>query len=69
MASLSRKGTSERSSYASEETKELLASFKETADKIGMRSVPTLVLNGLPLYAVEEVQMQRAIDVLRDAEK
>ena len=55
--------------YASEETKELLASFKETADKIGMRSVPTLVLNGLPLYAVEEVQLQRAIDVLRKAEQ
>lgn len=55
--------------YASKETKELLASIKETADKIGMRSVPTLVLNGLPLYAVEEIQLQRAIDVLRKAEQ
>ena len=50
---------------ASKETKNLLASFKDTADKIEMKSVPTLVLNGMPLYAVEEVQIQHAIDVLR----
>ena len=55
--------------YASDETKNILQSIKATADKIGMKSVPTLVLNGMPLYAVEEIQLQRAIDVLRDGEK
>lgn len=50
-------------------TKNILQSIKATADKIGMKSVPTLVLNGMPLYAVEEIQLQRAIDVLRDGEK
>lgn len=55
--------------YASDETKNILQSIKATADKIGMKSVPTLVLNGMPLYAVEEIQLQRAIDVLRDSEK
>ncbi len=53
--------------YASDETKNILKSIKETADKIKMKSVPTLVLNGMPLYAVEEIQLQRAIDVLREA--
>ncbi len=53
--------------YASNETKNILQSIKATADKIKMKSVPTLVLNGLPLYAVEEIQLQRAIDVLREA--
>ena len=52
---------------ASKETAELLAGFKDTADKIKMKSVPTLVLDGMPLYAVEEVQIQHAIDVLRKA--
>ena len=49
----------------SKETTDLLAKIRTTADNIGMKSVPTLVLNGMPLYAVEEVQLQRAIDVLR----
>ncbi len=53
--------------YASDETRNILKSIKETADKIRMKSVPTLVLNGMPLYAVEEIQLQRAIDVLRKA--
>ena len=52
--------------YDSKETTNLLAEFKATADKIKMRSVPTLILNGMPLYAVEEVQLQHAIDVLRN---
>lgn len=52
--------------YKSKETKDLLESFKSTADKIKIKSVPTLILNGMPLYAVEEVQLQHAIDVLRE---
>ncbi len=53
--------------YAAEETMNILKSVKNTADKIGMQSVPTLILNGMPLYAVEEIQLQRAIDVLRNS--
>ena len=49
----------------SKQTDELLEKIRKTADSINMKSVPTLVLNGMPLYAVEEVQLQRAIDVLR----
>ena len=52
--------------YNSKETADLLAKFRSTADKIKISSVPTLVLNGMPLYAVEDVQLQRAIDVLRN---
>ena len=52
--------------FASKETTNLLADFKGTADKIKLKSVPTLIINGLPLYAVEEVQIQHAIDVLRN---
>ena len=51
--------------YSSAETKALLDSFKSTADKIQIKSVPTLILEGMPLYAVEETQLQHAIDVLR----
>lgn len=51
----------------SKQTDELLEKIKKTADKIKLKSVPTLVLNGMPLYAVEEVQLQRAIDVLRNS--
>lgn len=58
-----------KADYASKETENILQSIKATADKIGMRSVPTLVLNGMPLYAVEEIQLQRAIDVLRNGEQ
>jgi len=50
---------------ASRDTQKLINSIKATADKIEMRSVPTLVLNGMPLYAVEEEQLQRAVDVIR----
>lgn len=53
--------------YASDETKNLLDNIRETANKIGMNSVPTLVLNGMPLYAVEESELQRAIDVLKNS--
>ena len=53
--------------YASEETTKLLARIRKTADNIKVKSVPTLVLNGMPLYAVEDVQLQRAIDVLRNS--
>ncbi|MBR5154346.1 MAG: thioredoxin domain-containing protein [Alphaproteobacteria bacterium] len=53
--------------FSSKETTELLAKIRKTADNIKITSVPTLVLNGMPLYAVEEVQLQRAIDVLRNS--
>ena len=53
--------------YASEETTKLLAKIRKTADSIKIKSVPTLVLNGMPLYAVEDIQLQRAIDVLRNS--
>ena len=52
---------------ASKETTELLEKIKNTATKIKIKSVPTLVLNGMHLYAVEDVQLQRAIDVLRNS--
>lgn len=55
--------------YKSKETKDLLESFKSTADKIKIKSVPTLILNGMPLYAVEETQLQHAIDVLRASDQ
>ena len=48
------------------ETSAILEKVRGTADKIQMKSVPTLILNGMPLYAVEEVQIQHAIDVLRN---
>lgn len=51
----------------SKETAQILEAHKKTADNIEMKSVPTLVLNGMPLYAIEEVQLQHAIDVLRNA--
>jgi protein-disulfide isomerase len=51
----------------SKETEELMEKIKKTANDIKLKSVPTLVLNGMPLYAVEELQLQRAIDVLRNS--
>lgn len=53
--------------YAAKETVDTLEKIKATAEKIGMKSVPTLILNGMPLYATEEVQIQHAIDVLRNS--
>ena len=41
-------------------------SGRKKSEKIKIKSVPTLVLEGMPLYAVEEVQLQRAIDILRE---
>ena len=52
--------------YSSIETQNLLNENKLLAEKIKIKSVPTLVLEGMPLYAVEEVQLQRAIDILRE---
>jgi len=58
-----------KADYNSKETKDLLESYKSLADKIKIKSVPTLILNGMPLYAVEEVQLQHAIDVLRASDQ
>ena len=52
--------------YSSIETQNLLNANRGLAEKIKIKSVPTLVLEGMPLYAVEEVQLQRAIDILRE---
>ena len=52
----------------SNETTDLLKKIRTTADNIRMQSVPTLVLNGMPLYAVDEEQLQHGIDVLRDSQ-
>jgi len=52
--------------YSSIETREFLANNRTLAEKIKIQSVPTLVLEGMPLYATEEVQLQRAIDILRE---
>ena len=52
--------------YEDKKTDETLEKIKSTADKIGMKSVPTLIIEGMPLYATEEVQIQHAIDVLRN---
>ena len=52
--------------YADKKTNETIEKIKKTADKIGMKSVPTLIIDGMPLYATEEVQIQHAIDVLRN---
>ena len=51
--------------YSSNETNNLIKKIRKTADNIKMQSVPTLILNGMPLYAVEEMQIQHAIDVLK----
>ena len=52
--------------YDDKNTTKLIERIKATADKIGMKSVPTLIIDGMPLYATEEVQIQHAIDVLRN---
>lgn len=52
--------------YADKATEETIEKIKATADKIGMKSVPTLIIEGMPLYATEEIQIQHAIDVLRN---
>lgn len=52
--------------YADKSTNEDIEKIKKTADNIGMKSVPTLIIDGMPLYATEEVQIQHAIDVLRN---
>lgn len=52
--------------YADKKTNEDIEKIKKTADNIGMKSVPTLIIDGMPLYATEEVQIQHAIDVLRN---
>ncbi len=54
--------------YSSNKTNDLLRKIRKTADSIKMQSVPTLVLNGMPLYAVDEMQIQHAIDVLKNGE-
>ena len=51
--------------YEAKTTENTLNKIRNTANKINLKSVPTLVLNGLPLYAVEETQIQNAIDILR----
>lgn len=53
--------------YEAKETVAIMEKIKGTAEKIGMKSVPTLIINGMPLYATEEVQIQHAIDVLRNS--
>jgi protein-disulfide isomerase len=52
--------------YGDKKTEKEIEKIKATADKIGMKSVPTLIIDGMPLYATEEVQIQHAIDVLRN---
>ncbi len=51
--------------YNSKETTDLLGKTRETANNINIKSVPTLVLNGMPLYATTDDQLQNAIDVLK----
>lgn len=50
--------------FNSSETTKILDKVREIADKINLKSVPTLVLNGMPLYATTDEQLQKALDVL-----
>ncbi len=50
--------------FNSSETTKILDKVREVADKISLKSVPTLVLNGMPLYATTDEQLQKALDVL-----
>ena len=56
-----------KADFNSKETDKLLEKIKKTADNIKLKSVPSLGLNGMPLYAVEEIQLQRARDVLKNS--
>ncbi len=55
--------------FEASETLELLNKTRQTADKINIKSVPTLVLNGMPLYANTDEQLQKAIDILKNQNK
>ena len=55
--------------FEANETLELLNKTRQTADKINIKSVPTLVLNGMPLYANTDEQLQKAIDILKNQNK
>ena len=46
----------------SDEIKKALSSITELSQKIEIRGVPTLVINGEPLQAIEQGPIQNAID-------
>ena len=49
----------------SEEVSSALAKISTLSNKVGIRGVPTLVINGAPLQAYDEAQIQNAIDNLK----
>ena len=49
----------------SEEVSSALSKISALSNKVGIRGVPTLVINGAPLQAFDETQIQNAIDNLK----
>jgi protein-disulfide isomerase len=49
----------------SEEVSSALSKISSLSNKVGIRGVPTLVINGSPLQAFDETQIQKAIDNLK----
>ena len=49
----------------SEEVSSALSKISALSNKVGIRGVPTLVINGTPLQAYDETQIQNAIDNLK----
>lgn len=49
----------------SEEVSSALAKISALSNKVGIRGVPSLVINGTPLQAFDETQIQKAIDNLK----
>lgn len=49
----------------SEEIKKDLAEISDLSNKVGIRGVPTLIINGNPLQAIEEGPIQNAINNLK----
>lgn len=49
----------------SEEVSSALAKISALSNKVGIRGVPSLVINGTPLQAFDEAQIQKAIDNLK----
>ncbi len=49
----------------SEEVSSALSKISALSNKVGIRGVPSLVINGSPLQAFDETQIQKAIDNLK----
>jgi len=54
-----------KAAMESDEVKKALSSIAELSQKVEVRGVPTLIINGEPLQAIEEGPIQNAIDKLK----